>query len=131
MGDRRQRAQLPKPAGQHVLAHRQAGHQVMVLEHHRRLLRQIAARVRAAQIDAAHRERAAVGLDQPVHAAQKRGLARARQAQHHHKLARAHVEVDAVQHMIAAISLLELTDADHFMLPRSSLSTLAVWRTTS
>ena len=131
---RGQGAGLAQAPGQHVLAHRQARHQVVVLEDHGHVASQLAPAVPAAaqhQVHAAHLQRAAVGAGQAVHAAQQRGLAGPRQAQHDDELAGLHIQVDAMQHMVAAIALAQLADADHFMLPRSSLRALAVWRTTS
>ncbi|MPN49191.1 hypothetical protein SDC9_196806 [bioreactor metagenome] len=102
-----------------------------MLEDHGHIAGQLAARVPAHQVDTAHLQLAAVGLVQPVHAAQQGGLARARQAQHDHELAGLHIHVNAMQHMVAAIAFAQIADADHFIFPRSRFSALAVWRTTS
>ncbi|MNV80555.1 hypothetical protein D3C71_1741670 [compost metagenome] len=131
MQHRGQRADLSQTAGQHVLAHRQARHQVVVLEDHGHMAREFAPRVLLHQVHATDLQRAAVGPVQAVHAAQQRGLACARQAQHHQEFAGTHIHVDAVQHMVVAIALAQIADVDHFIVPRSSLSSLAVSRTTS
>jgi hypothetical protein len=126
--ERRHRAQAP---GEHVLQRGEARHHVVVLEDHGHALAQ------GARVGALHRvhavdvQLAAVGHREAVHAAQQGRLAGARLAEHHHELARRRIEVHAAQHGVVAVALGELPDADHFMLRRSSLSTLAVSRTTS
>ena len=102
-----------------------------MLEHHGHMARQFTAGMLLHQIDSAHLQRAAVGLIQAIHAAQQRGLASAGQAQHHHKLTRLHIHIDAMQHMVAAIAFAQIADGDHFIFPRSRFKALAVWRTTS
>jgi hypothetical protein len=127
-GQRRHRAQ---PAGEHVLQRAQARHHVVVLEDHGHALAQ-GARVGAVhRVHAVDLELAAVGHGQAVHAAQQGRLAGARLAEHHHELARRRIEVHTAQHGVVAVRLVSCPDADHFMLRRSSLSTLAVSRTTS
>ena len=126
-----QRAHLPQPPGQNILAYRQALHQVVVLKHHGHMAGQLAARMFLHQVDAAHLQLAAVRLVQAIHAAQQSGFACAGQAQHHHKLTRLHIHVDAMQHMVAAIALAQIADGDHFIFPRSRFRALAVLRTTS
>ncbi|MNN83873.1 hypothetical protein D3C81_2009660 [compost metagenome] len=103
----------------------------MVLEDHRHLAAQGAGIAAAEGVDAGHFEAAGVGPDQAVHAAQQGRLAGTGLAQDHHELTRPDVEVYATQHGIAAVSLGQLADADHFMLRRSRSRTLAVSRTTS
>ena len=124
--DRGQRTHLAQAPRQHVLAHRQALHQVVVLKNHGHMAGQIAARMLLHQVDTAHLQRAAVGLIQPIHAAQQGGLSRTGQAQHHHKLTGFHIHVDAMQHMVAAIAFAQIADGDHFIFPRSRFNALAV-----
>ena len=102
-----------------------------MLKNHGHMAGQIAARMLLHQVDAADLQRAAVGLIQPIHAAQQGGLARTGQAQHDHKLTGFHIHVYAVQHMVGAIAFAQIADGDHFIFPRSRFSALAVWRTTS
>ena len=52
------------------------------------------------------------GLLEPVHAAQQRGLARARRADHADDLAGVHHEVDALQHLVVAEGLAQAAHLD-------------------
>ena len=85
----------------------------------------------AHEVDTADLQLATVGLVQPVDAAQQGGLSRTRQTQHDHELARFHIHVYAMQHMVAAIAFAQVADGDHFIFPRSRFRVLAVARTTS
>lgn len=81
-------------------------------------------------INTGHRHLARIGLRQPVHAAQQGGLARSGLTQHNQKLTGFCIHVHTAQDIIGAITFVQATQTDHFMLRRSRFSTLAVSRTT-
>ncbi|MNS73005.1 hypothetical protein D3C72_1064310 [compost metagenome] len=102
----------------------------MVLEDHGHLAPQRPGVTVGHGVDAGHRHVARIRVHQAVHAPQQRGLAGAGLAEYHQKLAGARLQIHAAQHFVRAVALGQAAQLDHFMLRRSSFSTLAVSRTT-
>ena len=90
---------------QHVLDGRGAMHEVVVLEHHgdATAARAQRAAVHPRHVVAVEDHRPFRGVDEAVHAAQERGLARARRADDADELAPAHLEAHAVERPRAAV----------------------------
>ena len=92
---------------------REVREQVEVLEHHAHFgAHLVDVGLLRGDLGVLEEDAAARGLLQQVHAAQKRGLARAGRAQDHHHLAAADVQVDAAQHLVVAERLAQVLDAD-------------------
>ena len=106
------------PGGQeperHVLPDRQAVEQRPALEQHAELAAQPVDRVARGADDflAVDADRAAVGDQQAEHALDQDGLARPGTADHHQRLARYEIEVDALEHLLRAEALGQPADRD-------------------
>jgi hypothetical protein len=94
----RQRGHVAEPAGQHVVEHGGAAHEVELLEDHPDLPARRPQRggIGAGHGAAGHPHAARGRLDQPVDRAQERRLARSAAAEDHHELAGPDDEIDAV-----------------------------------
>jgi hypothetical protein len=89
-----------------VVEHPQMREQVVGLEHHTdAALQSVASEGRIVDPHAVEPDLAVVGLDQPVEAAQQRGLARARSADQRQHPSGLEVEVDPVEHQPGAVVL--------------------------
>ena len=101
-----------------VLLHRQVGEQVEMLEHHAHLLAHMV-NVVVGDFLAVEDDMAAVRLLQTVQAAQKRGFSAARGADQHNAVALVDGQVHALEHLQAAVVLLQSFNVYHFA-PASS-----------
>ena len=101
-----------------VLLHRQVGEQVEMLEHHAHLLAHMV-NVVVGDFLAVEDDMAAVRLLQTVQAAQERGFSAARGADQHNAVALVDGQVHALEHLQAAVVLLQSFNVYHFA-PASS-----------
>ena len=100
---RRERRHVPEASAEDVLHHRQALHEVVLLEHHADVAphRAQLAFLQAGEVPAVEDDLARGRLDQPVDAADQRRLAGARRPDHRGDPAGGEIQRDAGEHRLA------------------------------
>ena len=94
-----------------VFQHRQVREQVELLEDHAHLLAHLVqVHIGIGGVEAADHDGAAIWLLQQVHAAQQGGLSRAGRTDQADHLARSNIQVNALEHFVAAVGLAQSGD---------------------